>query len=155
MLIVQSLGRMDEMLRRTDERIAPYAARREDPPNIDLTLHFTHSYLWVLGTYEITRTVDQRARQKANLFLDTDAAQIKKLKWKFERLRIPLAKLEPSHRHKGTDFSFPLPAFDATHGTAWVVSADIFVARHELADSFLEVFESIRHSKRGGGVDTA
>jgi hypothetical protein len=148
MMVVQYLGRMDEALRYTDELIAPYAQRREDPVGTDLTLHLTHSYLWVLGIYEITRTIDQFARSDPTLFPPEEAILINKLKKSIARLRVPLAKLEPTNKHKNTDYSFPLPAFNV-RGATWAISADVLISRSDLADAFLDVFESIRHKKRG------
>ena len=54
----------------------------------------------MLGAYEVfVRTMHERA-VAAN---DAMAGKIGNVKHRFERVRIPLAKMEPARRHKDTD----------------------------------------------------
>ena len=108
---------------------------------VQLTESITLAYLWVLGTYEVIRTIDQRYKE---LGLSAERERSLKLKQIFERLRIPLAKLEPAKRHKETDFSFAYPALNESHGIAWKVSDTTVISRGELSSAFLEFLESLR-----------
>ena len=149
MLVVQGLGMVDVILRSADNVIEPFASRQQDPPGVNLTAHLAQSYLWVLGAYEITRTVVQHGARDPTLFSDADLARVRKLKQAFARLRVPFAKLEPTHKHRETDYSFPWPSFGPGRGTEWEVGPKIIISRSQLADAFLDVFETIRHSRRG------
>lgn len=145
LIVVQSLGRVDQQPRATDREIGPFAARHEDPPLLDLTLHYAQSYLWVLGAYEITRTVASHQP----LFSPNDYKSILSLKNSFARLRMPLAKLEPARRHQATDYVYPQPAFGYGRGAEWEVSPGALISRSHLADSLLDVFSNIRHAQQG------
>ena len=146
-VLVQGLGRVDELLRSADARIAPYAARKEDPPGMELTIHLTQSHLWVMGVYEITRTVAQRGTMDPSLFSEQDLDRIQGLKKQFARIRVPLAKLEPAGAHRHTDYAFPWPGFSQEHGVFWELNPGVAVSRGGLADSFVDLFESIQHSR--------
>ena len=146
-IVVQGLGRVDELLRSVDVQIAPYAARKEDPPGMDPTIHVTQSYLWVLGVYEITRTVAQRGTTDPSLFSEHDLDRIQGLKKQFARIRMPLAKLEPARPYRHTDYEVPWPGFSQEHGVFWELSPGVVISRTELADSFVDLFESIQHSR--------
>lgn len=149
LLVVQGLGAHDVMLRLIDSSIEPFAKLQKDSPGLDLNAHLTQSYLWVLGVYEITRTIAQHGEEDVTLFSDTDLAKVRELKNAFARIRVPLAKLEPARKHRDTDYSFPWPAFGPGRGTEWAVSPTVIIFRSQLADAFLDVFETIRHSRRG------
>jgi hypothetical protein len=101
------------------------------------------SYLWVLGAYEAVRTLHQR-------LVDMGAPAMKRaaacaaLKHKYERVRIPLAKLEPAKRFVTTDYAFARPGIDDSRGIAWEVSHGVAVSRSELSDAFLSFLEEMR-----------
>jgi hypothetical protein len=63
-------------------------------------------YLWVLGTYEVIRTLDQMFQRGKGTFAAQQHLGTEALKIQFERVRIPLAKLEPAARFKDTDDRF-------------------------------------------------
>jgi hypothetical protein len=149
MLVVQQLGRLDIQLRQIDNFIEPYALKQQDPPNFDLTMHLTQSYLWVLGVYEIARAVSQYSASNPDLFSESDKPRITALKQDIARLRVPLAKFEPASKHRKTDYAFPMPGTSKDQGTVWAVSGNTVISRSQLANSFLDVYENIRHSQRG------
>ena len=149
MQVVQQLGRLDIQLRQIDNSIDPYALKQQDPPNFDLTMHLTHSYLWVLGAYEIARAVSQYSASNPDLFSESDKPRITGMKRDIARLRIPLAKFEPARKHRKTDYAFPMPGMSKDQGTVWAVSNNTVISRSLLANSFLDVYENIRHSQRG------
>lgn len=149
MLVVQQLGILDIQLRQIDEFIEPYALKRQDPTNFDMTMHLTQSYLWVLGIYEIARSVSQCSVDNPDLFLESDKPRITSLKQDIARLRVPLAKFEPVNKHRKTDYAFPMPGMSKDRGTVWAVSHDAVISRSQLANSFLDVYENISHAQRG------
>ena len=68
---------------------------------------------------------------------------IKNLKYEFERIRIPLAKMEPARRHADTDSKIAYPALNSNFGISWRVSEEKYVVRRELSDNLLILIESI------------
>lgn len=104
------------------------------------------SYLWILGAYEAVRTLDQRFAALGASAVNRKQAT-GSLKHKFERLRVPLAKLEPSRRHKNTDYSFPRPGIADNRGIAWEVAPNEVVSRSNLSDEFLSLLERIQRGE--------
>lgn len=110
----------------------------------DLGPHLTQSYLWVLGAYEIIRTMSQYANNKKNE--DTKIGQfkeeIRELKHTFERIRIPLAKFEAANKNpEGHTYAYPI--FDKVLGTCWSISNTEFISRRLLSDDFLKIMEKL------------
>ncbi len=131
----QHLGRIDAQL--IDAHIP------ENDGCIDqLTDHITISYLWVLGAFELIRTLDQRARSK-ELYSPEDRDRIRDLKKQFMRIRVPLAKLEPARAHEKTDNPVAWPTFADQAGVGWMIAKGKFVTRKDLADRLLEMLESL------------
>jgi hypothetical protein len=83
----------EQFLQLTEEQRATIAVSTE------LSERLTLSYLWVLGAYEVLRTLDQRAREARAGTPSRVAERITVTKHLFERVRIPLAKLEASRRN--------------------------------------------------------
>jgi len=143
--VIQSLGRLDaELITKDVAYLAlPQAEREKVDTSFELTDRVRDSYLWVLGAYEIVRSIDQRRRDNSGLVGEAAAKIIIDVKHKFERVRIPLAKFEPAKRYSDTDSSVALPGIDRDHGIAWRVSEDVFITRRELSDAFMELLRSI------------
>lgn len=143
--LIQGLGRLDIKLILEDERFNDL--RQKDRNTIDeairLTDNLTYSYLWVLGSYELVRTLDQRCHKDSNLLSNRLGKRIREVKHLFERLRIPLAKMEPSRRHQDTDASVAYPAIHERLGVSWQVSKDVFISRRELSDALLALLQEI------------
>jgi hypothetical protein len=59
----------------------------------------------------------------------------------FERIRIPLAKFEPTRRHYATHSAIARPAVRNELGVGWNVSNDIYVSRRQLADDLLSTLK--------------
>jgi hypothetical protein len=102
-------------------------------------------YLWVLGAYEIIRTLDQMFRN-VRKYPAQQQLGTEQLKHAFERVRIPLAKLEPATRYKSTDNRFAVPALILGRGLGWTVAEGVSIARGELSTQFLEFLESLKLS---------
>ena len=144
-LTIQGLGKIDSELFEKDQR--HHEMLNENSPTsqegVDLTDSITLSYLWILGAYEVVRTLNQRFREKPAQ-TETRYLKSQELKKLFERIRIPLAKFEPSSRHKKTDFKIAYPALNSTHGIAWQVAGNHFISRDELAEALIEFVEWLR-----------
>ncbi len=146
--VVQKLGRLDCQLISEDERFRRLSQEEKETieESILLTDRDTLSYLWVLGAYELVRTLDQRCRDDKTLLPDNLANRIRKLKHRIARLRIPLAKMEPAKKYRGDD-PIAWPAIHPEHGTAWRVAPDTFITRRQISDDLLELVEAIRNSQ--------
>jgi hypothetical protein len=142
--LAQSLGRMDADL--LQERFPPLSEQASGGDHFDhlerFNDHITRSYLWVLGAYELLRTLDQRAHG-ARLFDNATRARIRATKDRFNRVRVPLAKLEAARGHTETDRILAWPTFDDETGVGWRLAPDFVVTRRELADAFLGLLESL------------
>ncbi len=146
--IVQGLGNLDAKLIVEDDRYLklPKTSRDTIEESMNLTERFTLSYLWVLGTYELVRTLTQRCRETGNLLGENLVQDVIKLKQDIERLRIPLAKMEPSRRHQKSDAPIAYPAIHNEFGISWRVSQSTYIARREISDKFLSLLEQIRQN---------
>ena len=145
--LIGTLAKLDEQLNLRDQH---HQALAKEPSNTklaewaDVIDAIGLSYLWVLGAYEAIRTLDQRLRNMGPSAVHRHRAT-NALKHQFERLRVPLAKLEAANRHRATDYSFLRPGIDDGRGIAWEVSAGVVVSRSQLADQFLAVLEGIQN----------
>jgi hypothetical protein len=146
MQTVQKLGRIDAQLFLRDGRYREIRERNDGTPEewAELSEHATTmAYLWVLGAYEVIRMLDQRFRELGlhNMGLYVDSTR---LKHAFERVRVPLAKLEPARRHRKTDRYFAIPALIAGRGLGWSVADGVHVCRGDLSTQLLEFLEAMR-----------
>lgn len=144
-VVVQGLGKLDAVLTAQDAAYLtlPQRERESVENSLDLTDRFTYSYLWVLGAYEIVRSMDQRCRQTPSPVDDTAAKLIRDTKHALERVRVPLAKFEAARRFSDTDTTVAFPALDPQHGIAWCVADGVFVTRKELSECFMSMLRAI------------
>lgn len=155
-VIVQGLGQLDVKLIQDDQDITALAVKQRSSPDLSIgrqdlenwSISFmdqlTLSYLWVLGAYELVRTIDQRGRDTPSPFGSQLGGKLTVLKHTFERLRMPLAKFEPSRRHQKTDSTIAWPAIHQEKGVSWQVAKNVFVSRRDLSDNLLSLLEEIR-----------
>ncbi|KKM04540.1 hypothetical protein LCGC14_1763190 [marine sediment metagenome] len=108
----------------------------------DLGPHLAQSYLWVLGAYEIIRTLSQFSDSGDDVDLVPFKEEIRILKHKFERLRVPLAKFEPARKNPD-GYTYAYPVIDTVLGTSWSISASESISRRELSDQFLLLMEKL------------
>lgn len=99
--------------------------------------------LWVLGAYEVIRMLSERVRKDSELTVPDAVDNIHKTKRLFERVRIPIAKYEPSKRHQSTDFAVALVGI-GPKGIGWQVSEDTTIYQSELSDEFFKMMTKIR-----------
>jgi len=148
--ILQGLGYLDiELIDYEDKllKLEPSNKKAEKEiidDSIRLTKSFTYSYLWVLGSYELVRTIDQKCRENSNLLGENLNNKIKELKIKFERIRIPLAKMEPAKRYKETDYRIAYPTIKVPgNRLGWRISENEYIVRKELSDDLLDVLDEL------------
>ncbi|MDK2377303.1 hypothetical protein [Serratia fonticola] len=144
MVIIQGLGTQDARLIKDDEGVIKTGFPAD--PRKELGDHITNSYLWVLGLYEIVRTISQHAKNGSSP-LHAYSADIDGLKHNINRLRVPLAKLEASSKNP-TDSPIAYPGINMQHGISWSLGADasgqeIWISRRELSDQALGLFTKI------------
>lgn len=102
------------------------------------------SYLWVLGVYELFRMMDQRIREQPEIADNEASITINNAKKEFERVRVPLAKLEKAQRFKN-DFAVPkLGADDEQLG--WQINEDEIVHYRYLSDLAIHTLNQLRLS---------
>ena len=145
----QQLGRLDCRLRAESPSFAAWNVERA----MAFQEHLMLAYLWVLGGYELVRTVDECFRKTSDA--SPLASRAKMVKKAFERVRIPLAKFEPSRAHQHTDSSFAWPAYRPESGVAWQVTHGTFVSRAELADELLGLLEAMMVASPGAQDSSA
>jgi hypothetical protein len=145
-VVVQGLGRLDVSLVEGDQLfLADFERNRNSvAESLKLNERSTLSYLWVLGAYELVRTICQRFKEARGTFSEEVATSFEKLKREFNRLRVPLAKMEPASAHKSTDSHIAFPALHPTKGVAWQVAPNVFITRQDLADGLLATLEQAR-----------
>jgi hypothetical protein len=143
---VEGLGRIEARLRFEDARYL--ALPRQQPLELeeffDLMERVTLSRLWVLGAYEVARTLSQRVRDTPALASARMRDRIRRTKTYLERIRIPLAKFEPSRRHAATDYSDPPFTIHREHGVAWKVASRTIVPRQKVADRLLKLCVALK-----------
>lgn len=105
------------------------------------------SHLWILGAYEVVRTLNQ-SMSAATSFPKEVTARCRELKHTFERIRMPLAKFESPNRHHQTDYGVAYPALSETFGLGWKVTDNNFISRDQLGIELLEFLEYARVSQR-------
>ncbi len=103
------------------------------------------SYLWVLGVYEFFRMMDDKIRKNPEIANAKATKAISDTKKVFARLRVPLAKLEESHKYKGKDYSVPkLGANEEQLG--WQINDDEIIYYRYLSDLAIDTLNQLRLS---------
>lgn len=141
---VQGLGLLDCRLTPEDDRFERLSEEEQSTfeESMMLTERFMLSSLWVMGAYELVRTIDQRAREDSIFVVGEVAECVKHLKRELERIRMPLAKMETADRFPG-DYPIPQLYRMPGYGVAWRVSEDVLFSRLKLSDGLLNLLELI------------
>ncbi len=142
-ILVKQLAKLDNKLIEWSKKHDP-ESRIEKGTLDDFEEYLTISYLWVLGAYEIIRTIYQRCENQ-NIFRQEIINQIKDVKDYFTRIRVPLAKLEPAKKYKNTDHSIAFP-HNTKFGLGWLIGNNRCILRINLSDKFLELLELMKTS---------
>jgi hypothetical protein len=139
---VQMLGIVDAELRgiRREDIFDPSGKPLEDVDGIlVLERHQIKAHLWVLGAYELVRMISQRLRENEELAQPKSIEKVAEAKRLFERVRIPMAKLEASKRYGKTDFEIAYAGI-GPRGLGWKVSPEVIIYQEELSDKLYEMF---------------
>lgn len=135
----QGLGSVDAKLIVEDKKILDGNVSN---PFGDLSDHLTQSYLWILGAYEIIRTLSQFSDSGSSNPYSTDKEKIRSLKHEFELVRIPLAKYEAAKKNPN-GYTFAYPILVPNHGAGWLIGQNQAVTRRDLSDKFLKLVEEL------------
>lgn len=142
---VRGLGRLDAKLILEDKRLL---YKQDAGMIVDLLDHSTLCHLWVLGSYEVVRTVCQDTNTKGE-----DGKfwkyikDIRSLRDRFATIRIPLAKhdiakvLKDQKLERLFDFGWPLQ--NPMAGLGWMIGQDHQVYRIDLSDEFLSLLQRL------------
>ena len=134
-MTIQKLARFELEIVKKDTAFWINRLRQIPEQPLELDDILTHSYLWVLGAYEILRT----------LAAATGHPRLIQAKRMFARIRMPLAKLKASEKYSEKDFNFPYPI---TKGPCigWAVNERDIVLRDALSSEFLKALDEFCES---------
>lgn len=93
---VQGLGRLDAELIKETERLKTKSKLQRRTR----LKHLTLSKLWIFGAYELVRLINQITTERKDLISQATKLEIQKVLEEFEKIRIPLTKLEVPRRQK-------------------------------------------------------
>lgn len=137
-IVLQGLGRLDVDLFNEMPTITANVDAQRTAPNtvseeqiVQFGRHIYQSFLWVLAAYEFVRTLDQICRADRTIYGNALSQDVNQFKRRIERLRIPLAKLEPADRHP-TDSPIAYPVWVPHKGVAWQLDPSTIIARVDL-----------------------
>jgi hypothetical protein len=138
--LIQMLGYDDIVLYEYDQMLnldSPNILLGTPTPAVDDMLHgmIWKSYTWVLAAYELIRTINQKlttADPSANI-----TSKSHWLKNEFARLRVPMAKFEPTKKHQKTDYKFPRGCTQPGRGLCWEVADGVAISRMESSDALV------------------
>jgi len=144
--VLEGIAALDEQLIQTEEGFDPVTDDSVAPFAGILAFEFIQwhtfqSYLWVLAGYEFIRTVDQKIRKNPKCTSPQTASLVTSVKRHFERVRVPLAKLEAAKKHSATDRAIAYPLFDLNNGVAWTLNEHECIYRRDLSESLLILLE--------------
>ena len=109
---------------------------------LDSNEHMTLSYLWVLGAFELIRTLEEKHRKDRT----SPKALRRALKATLEflsEIRVPLAKIKPDKKHWKSGWPVAFPGFVQGIGVGWRLSTTVWVSRQELGDAVLRCLEQV------------
>jgi len=97
--------------------------------------------------YEIIRSIDERARNSKPTPIGVRlATKVRKTKWMFERVRMPLAKFEPPTRFPD-DEGLARASLHRVDGIAWRVKEKVFVSRWQLSEAAMALFDRLEKDR--------
>lgn len=115
----------------------------------DLLTVFDHvnikSYLWVLGVYEFFRMMDDKIRKDPTIANQKATLAINSTKKVFSRLRVPLAKLEESHKYAGMDYAVPKLGANSEQ-LGWQINDEEIIYYRYLSDLAIDTLNQLRLS---------
>ena len=152
--LIQMLGQDDTRLYEFDQMINrdyPNIVDGKPTSAIDDMLHemIWKSYTWILAAYELIRTIDRKLKTTdptADIRLKSQ-----RLKNDFARLRVPMAKFEPTGKHEKTDYKFPPGCIQPGRGLCWAAAPDVVLSRTELSDALISFLLELKNYQAATG----
>jgi hypothetical protein len=156
---VQGLGKIDVTLARAENKYKKYFTKYPDvrfadnikkwvKNRINKNDNIILAQLWVLGCYEVIRTIEQYLREHKNSNFNKSEILFRETKHFYERIRMPLAKLEPAKRSKGKDFNIAMPGYSTSASMVWKINNEEFIAREDLAYSFIDCLKILKEETK-------
>jgi hypothetical protein len=144
---VYLLLRLDQRLRDWDSEIKKLADLAAASPEVSERQddHRTLAYLWVLGSYEVLRAMDQRLAGSASTVSPSVAALVNTTKRRFGEVRMPLAKLEARGDPKTK--SVAVPELRLGVGLLWRLQSHSQITRDELSKAFRLVMKRLDEAR--------
>jgi hypothetical protein len=145
--LVLQLGKLDTKLIQADETWSDrfFEPKLSEEDRSALHEHITLAYLWVLGAYEFIRTLCDRVKADDEEKTPPEVHDILLVvKNRFNRVRMPLAKMEAASKYSNEDGPIAYPAMKRGAGVSWVLNPSMIVTRRELSDALLEALERRR-----------
>lgn len=138
--VVRGLGLLDRDLIDKDEKLfQDLIGKDKSQPSTELLSHYTLSFLWVFGAYELVRTVVEAiGRQKLKLPKGIPQRLTELRDKRLGRLRMPLAKVQASGQFQ-TDSAIPPASLRKNKGTTWEVNSGVAISRKEVSDELLSI----------------
>jgi hypothetical protein len=99
----------------------------------------------VLGVYELFRMADQKIKENPEIANENASTQINKAKTEFSRIRVPLAKLEPSNKFKKSDYSLPQLGANKEQ-LGWKINDTEIIYYRNLSNLAIYTFDQLRLS---------
>jgi len=140
---VQWLARLDVQHIEEGQRFLELSveAKATDIEMLRFSDHYTMSYLWVLESYKVLRTIDKCVRNDCSLLPAEVYQLIRETEHVFEKIQ-----LDPARKQMASDSSIFSPVLNRESGIGWQVSPDVVITRRELSDAFLMLLERIQRS---------
>ena len=149
MVTLQGLGRLDCSLIAEEKRFSSLSEKERATINESdsLSVAFFFSSLWVLGSYEAIRTIDARINGKTSPTSDA-GWKLRRAKQDLQRVRVPLAKMEPATKFAKTDSGVAYPGLASLSlEVGWALQQRVFITRRLLSDRTLDALLAVRGTK--------
>lgn len=139
------LGTVDCELR-DSEPFQAISQETERPEMIFYTMGmYFKSSMWLLGAYELVRSVDE--------YLGGKNKRVTSTKRTLGSFRMPAAKYQKQGTSKNPERLIARPGLSVDGYVGWVVGDSDFVTRHDLGDAVLETLEDFASSRQVGEID--
>lgn len=135
----QGLGMLDAEL--VEEYANLNAKYQSEQDLLKRNRHFVVSRLWVIGAYELVRSIDERIEKINDRIGDETRKKLAETLTNFTKLRIPLAKFQTSGKKER---QIARPIWFPSMGVGWKLENDLIFSRKNLGDSLLELLNLLK-----------
>lgn len=113
--------------------------------------HITLSELWTMGAYDLVRLTGELVAKNKEIYSKDTIKEIKKVKQKFEEVRVPLVKFRKRGRSAPLFSGVPWPTFHPKKGAGWKIYTTnnhkvnkAIVYRINLSNSLLKMLKKMK-----------